>query len=70
MKELVFGVTGIVTKPYYRSREEGTKGFFKGLGSGLVGAITAPVSASLRVGTSFSQGIAASANSLGRMGKH
>jgi len=69
MKEIVCGVAGIVTKPYQRSREEGTKGFFIGLGSGVMGAITAPVTASLRLGTAVSQGVAASANSFGRMGR-
>jgi vacuolar protein sorting-associated protein 13A/C len=65
----VYGVTGIVTKPIQKTREEGAKGFFKGLGSGLVGAIAAPVTATLRAGTSVTQGVAASANSLGMIGK-
>jgi vacuolar protein sorting-associated protein 13A/C len=52
VQELVYGVTGIVTKPIKKTREEGAKGFFKGLGSGLVGAIAAPITASLRAGTS------------------
>ncbi len=45
-------MTGIFTKPIQKTKEEGAKGFVKGLGSGLFGAISAPVTATLRAGTS------------------
>ena len=51
--ELYGGVTGLITKPIQKTKEEGAKGFFKGLGSGLVGAIASPITATLRVGTSI-----------------
>ena len=35
----------------------------------MVGAIAAPVTATLRAGTSVTQGVAASATSLGMIGK-
>ena len=54
VSELVGGVTGIFTKPIKKTQEEGAKGFFKGLGSGLLGAVAAPVTATLRVGSSVS----------------
>ena len=53
VSELVVGVTGIFTKPFEKTKEEGAKGFLKGLGSGLFGAITAPVTATLRAGSSL-----------------
>ncbi len=53
VSELVGGVTGIFTKPIQKSKEEGAKGFFKGLGSGIVGVISAPVTATLRAGSSI-----------------
>lgn len=51
--ELVGGVTGIFSKPIEKSKKEGAKGFFKGLGSGLIGAISAPVTGILRAGQSI-----------------
>ena len=68
--EIFDGVTGIFTKPIQKSREQGAKGFFKGLGSGLVGAITAPVTATLRAGSSITQGVAATANQIGNLGSN
>ncbi len=59
VSELVGGVTGIFTKPVEKTKKEGAIGFFKGLGSGFVGAITAPVTATLRAGSSITQGAAA-----------
>jgi len=53
VSELFSGVTGIFTKPIEKTKEEGAKGFFKGVGSGLFGAISAPVTATLRAGTSI-----------------
>lgn len=48
--ELFGGVTGLLTKPIEKTKKEGAKGFFKGLGSGLLGAISAPVTATLIAG--------------------
>lgn len=64
-EELFSGITGIVTKPIAKTKEEGAKGFFKGLGSGLMGAITSPVTATLRAGSSITQGVASTADKLG-----
>ena len=36
------GVTGIFTQPYLGAREEGAKGFLKGCGKGLSGALLKP----------------------------
>lgn len=63
--EIIGGVAGIFTKPIEKTKQEGAKGFFKGVGQGLFGALTAPVTATLRAGTSISQGVAGTANSIG-----
>ena len=55
--ELTHGFAGIVTKPIKQTKKSGVKGFFKGLGSGLVGAALAPVSAVLTVGNEVTSGI-------------
>jgi len=55
--ELAQGVTGIVTKPIEQSQKGGVGGFFKGLGSGLVGAVLAPVNTVLTVGNEVTSGI-------------
>lgn len=62
-------MTGIFTKPIQKTRQEGAKGFFKGMGQGLFGAITAPVTATLRAGTSITQGVASTATQLGNIGR-
>ena len=66
--DIAKGFTGIFTKPFKGAKEEGAKGFFKGLGTGILGAITSPVSAVLRVGTSVTQGVSATVNKLGKGG--
>ena len=55
--ELAHGVTGIVTKPIEQTKKGGVGGFFKGVGSGLVGAVLAPVNTVLIVGNEVSTGI-------------
>ena len=55
--ELTQGVAGIVTKPIEQTKKGGVGGFFKGLGSGLVGAVLAPVNTVLTVGTEVTSGI-------------
>jgi len=64
--ELLGGVTGIFTKPYQKAKEEGAKGFVKGIGSGLVGAIASPFAATLRLGNTVSSGIKNSALKIGK----
>jgi hypothetical protein len=51
------------------TKKEGAKGFFKGLGSGALGLISAPLTATLKVGSSITSGVASSANQLGGIGK-
>ena len=55
--ELASGVTGIVTKPIEQTKKEGAAGFFKGLGSGLLGAVLSPVNSVLTVSTEVTSGI-------------
>ena len=55
--ELAHGVTGIVTKPIEQTKKSGVGGFFKGLGSGLLGAVLSPVNTVLTVGTEVTSGI-------------
>lgn len=43
--------------PYKQAKVEGVKGFFKGVGTGLLGAIISPFSAVLRVGNSLAVGL-------------
>ena len=59
-QELYNGVTGVFTKPVEKARTGGVTGFFKGVGSGAIGLISAPVTAVLRVGSSVTGGIAES----------
>ncbi|CAG9318027.1 unnamed protein product [Blepharisma stoltei] len=58
VKDLGEGVTGIFTKPFKGAKKQGAKGFIKGVGIGLFGAISAPFSAILHFGTSVSSGVA------------
>jgi hypothetical protein len=67
--EIVGGVTGIFSKPLEKTKKEGAKGFFKGLGSGLIGAISAPVTGILRAGQSITSGAAGTAHYIGNLGK-
>ena len=43
------GIGGIFYKPFMGAKKEGVKGFFKGLGSGILGAVVSPFTAILRV---------------------
>ena len=56
--EVVYGIGGVFTKPYKGAQREGFKGFSKGLGKGFHGLVVTPVTATLRVGQSLSQGMA------------
>ena len=55
--EITSGVAGIVTKPIEQTKKGGFGGFFKGLGSGLLGAVLTPVNTVLTVGNEVSSGI-------------
>ena len=55
--ELTHGVAGLVTKPIEQTQKGGVGGFFKGLGSGLMGAVLAPVNTVLTVGNEVTSGI-------------
>ncbi|CAG9332100.1 unnamed protein product [Blepharisma stoltei] len=55
--EIAQGFTGIFTKPWKGARKSGVTGFFKGIGSGLLGVATAPLLAALRLGTGIAAGI-------------
>lgn len=39
---VIVGLTGIVTSPLHGAQEEGLKGFFKGIGKGILGVVTKP----------------------------
>ncbi len=64
--EVVSGISGIFTKPVQGAQKDGAKGFFRGLGQGLIGAITSPVTAALKMGTSFTQGIEQTVTFIGK----
>lgn len=56
--DLAEGISGLFTKPYQGAKKGGVVGFFKGIGSGVLGAVTSPFSAVLRIGSSVASGIA------------
>jgi len=64
LEDLAEGVAGLLLKPLQGAEAGGVGGFLKGVGSGLLGAVTAPLSAVLRVGTSVTTGIANTATFL------
>jgi hypothetical protein len=55
--EIFHGITGIFVNPYKEAKKDGVKGFFKGVGTGILGAIISPFSAVLRVGNSLAVGL-------------
>ena len=63
-KEIYTGITGIFKNPYENAKTGGVKGFFKGVGTGLVGAVVSPISAVLRVGNSVVVGMKNTLNML------
>ena len=60
------GVTGVFTKPFRGAKDQGAKGFFKGVGSGLFGLVSSPVKLVLRLGHTISGGIATSASLMAK----
>lgn len=67
--EVYDGLTGIVWKPIQGAKAEGLRGFSRGFGEGLLGAVSTPVTGVLRAGQSMSEGISGSANWIGNYGK-
>ena len=55
--ELATGISGIFINPYKRAQTEGVEGFFKGVGTGLLGALISPFSAVLKVTNSLAVGL-------------
>ena len=55
--ELASGFTGVVKKPIEQTKKHGATGFFKGLGSGLLGVVLCPVNSVLTVGNEVTSGI-------------
>ena len=51
------GVAGIVNKPQEEFKKEGVFGFFKGVGTGVLGAVISPVQGVLTLGNEVSKGV-------------
>eukprot|EP01127_Copromyxa_protea_P000018 TRINITY_DN10018_c0_g1_i1.p1 TRINITY_DN10018_c0_g1~~TRINITY_DN10018_c0_g1_i1.p1 ORF type:complete len:2161 (-),score=353.61 TRINITY_DN10018_c0_g1_i1:18-6164(-) len=58
------GVTGMVLDPTRGIQEEGTIGFFKGLGSGMAGAIVKPMVGAIDLVTRTTEGISGTATTI------
>lgn len=56
-KSLMYGVTGLVTKPIEGAKEEGFKGFGKGLGKGTIRFIASPFVGSLGIIEKLTQSV-------------
>ena len=65
-KEIIGGVTGIFTKPFQGAKKEGAKGFLKGVGKGVLGLVSSPLTAVLKAGHSVTQGITSTAIAIKR----
>lgn len=63
------GVSGLFSKPFEGAKERGARGFVKGVGQGVAGAVAVPVVGVLRAGESVAQGISGTANNIGNLGK-
>ena len=60
--DLSKGIGGIFFKPYEGAKKQGVKGFFVGLGSGLVGAVVSPFTAGFRIANNLFVGLKNTAN--------
>ena len=58
------GIGGIFYKPYQGAKKEGVKGFFKGLGSGFLGAVVSPFTALFRITNNIFVGLKNTVNLL------
>ena len=56
------GIGGIIFKPFQGAKKEGVKGFFKGIGTGLIGAVVSPFTATFRIANNLFVGIKNTAN--------
>ena len=63
-QSVVGGLVNVVSVPVRSAKEGGIKGFFKGVGLGLVGAAAKPVTGVLDLVSQTSQGMARSAKSF------
>ena len=68
-EEIVYGLTGCDSKPYYGAQDGQCKGFTKGCGQSMAGIIVIPAVGSLRAVESISQGVSGTANSFSNIGK-
>ena len=66
VSEIAEGITGIFTKPFSKAKKEGAKGFIKGVGAGLLGAVASPFTAMFRVGHSVASGVQSTATYIKR----
>ena len=57
MDGIVGGLTGLVSKPLDGARADGVRGFARGLGAGVAGAITKPTAGMLDMVTHMSEGV-------------
>ena len=64
VKDLGKGIGGIFYKPFKGAKKEGVKGFFKGLGSGVLGAVVSPFTAIFRVTNNLFVGLKNTVNLL------
>lgn len=60
------GITGIFTKPFKGAKEQGAKGFLKGMGAGIFGFVSSPIKLVLKIGTTLTSGIAKGADLLAK----
>ncbi|OMJ94539.1 hypothetical protein SteCoe_2326 [Stentor coeruleus] len=60
------GITGVFTKPYKGAKEQGAKGFLKGMGAGIFGFVSSPIKLVLKIGTTLTSGIAKGADLLAK----
>ena len=63
-KDIGKGIAGIFYKPYQGAKSGGVKGFFKGLGSGVLGAVVSPFTALFRVTNNLFVGLRNTVNLL------
>ena len=54
---MIFGVSGLVTKPYQGAKRRGVEGFFKGIGRGLIGLLVKPTGGVIDLVTSSLDGV-------------
>ena len=53
----MLGLSGVVTSPIHGAQEDGIKGFFKGIGKGLMGLIAKPLGGTIDAITLVLEGI-------------